>query len=341
MLTKSILSPIVALMGLSLLSGTDPLFAQVNTTSATGSPSGTVVVSDTSNRQLGLKDNTQDRVTLVDGTVMVGKITEMSATRVMIKVAGQDLALDPVRIEKVERNLPYDPDADKRRAVEVQAKDGSRYRGTITKADANTTTVKTATGEVPVRNENIQNILYLDADKVRQADAIAARPPKWEVSLKGGATFYQLGRFNNLLSPGYFGLVSVEAPHFLLPGALRLAPGLSTGFYRNVGKVNKDVALEIFPGLLTVSLSYQLGQLPLDLYAGGVVGISFVRGRNPTATTGTEQIALDFSYGADLGLKYFITPMINVRLGSQWFAVRDSSATLNHVMGYLAVGMMF
>lgn len=337
---KSITLPTVALLGLSFLSGTDLLLAQSNTTVVTNNPTGTVVVSDTSNRQLGLKDNTQDRVTLIDGTVMIGKITEMSAARVMIKVAGQDLALDPARIEKVERNLPYDPDADKRRAVEVQTKDGSRYRGTITKADAATTTVKTATGEVPVRNENIENILYLDAEKARQADAIAARPQKWEVSLKGGATFYQLGRFNNLLAPGYFGLLSVEAPHFVLPGAVRLSPGLSTGFYRNVGKNDKDVSLELFPGLLSVAASYQLGRLPLDVYAGGLVGVTFVRGKRSGANAG-EDMALDFSYGADLGFKYFITPTITARLGSQWFAVRETSATLNHVMAYLAVGMLF
>lgn len=337
---KSIMLPTFALVGLSLLSGTDLLLAQNNTTVVTNSPSsgGTVVVSDTSNRQLGLKDNTQDRVTLIDGTVMIGKITEMSATRVMIKVAGQDLALDPARIEKVERNLPYDPDADKRRAVEVQTKDGSRYRGTITKADAATTTIKTATGEVPVKNDNIENIVYLDAEKARQADAIAARPARWELSLKGGSMLYNIGTFKDLLGIGFFGFLQAEAPHFMLPLSIRLAPGLMVGYMQSAGKSDSATKIGLFPGQLTLGFARQLGQLPLDVFAQGNFGVNLTR---VSTATVNERLALDMSYGAELGFKYYITPNLTARLAGLWLAVAESTATLNHVAAYAAVGWMF
>ncbi|MCX7632809.1 MAG: hypothetical protein N2Z22_05710 [Turneriella sp.] len=315
-------------------------YAQANTTVVTPAPTGTVVVSDTSSRQLGLKDkdNLVDRVTLIDGTVIVGKITEMNASRIMIKVSGQDLALDASRVEKVERNIKYDPDADKRRAAEVVTKDGSRYRGTITKADAATTSVQTVTGEVVVKNENIERIDYLDAEKARQADAIAARPRKWELSLKGGSMFYNIGTFNNLLKPGVFGFLQVEAPHFLLPWSLRLTPGLMAGYMHSVGKSNSSVRIGLFPGQLTLALARQIGTLPLDVFVQGNYGVSLTRTKTPAAS---ERLALDMSYGAELGFKYHITPFLNAKLGALWLAVRESTATLNHVAAYLSFGWMF
>ncbi len=328
---------IIAIAG-TILSGTEPLSAQSNTTAITSTPSGTVVVSDTSNRQINPKDTLQDRITLIDGTSLVGKIVEMNASRVIIKVAGQDLSLDPNRIEKVERNIKFDPDADKRRAVEVKTKDGSRYRGSITRADASTTYVQTATGEVPVRNENIENIDYLDVAKVRQADAIAARPQQWELSLKGGSMFYQLGTFKDLLAPGFFGLLQVEAPHFLLPGNVRIRPGLMAGYVQNSAKSDSSTKFALFPGMLTVGFAYQIGTLPLDVFAQGNVGVNLTRVQTATVA---ERLSLDFSYGAELGFKYYITTLINVRLAGIWHAVSESTATLNHLGAYASVGFMF
>lgn len=328
----------IALTGVALV-GTEPMFPQANTTAVSPSPSGsTVVVSDTSNRKLGLKDNTQDRLTLIDGTRLVGKITEMNATRVIIKVAGQEVTVDPQRIEKVERNLPYDPDADKRRAVEITSKDGSRYRGNITRADAATTYVQTATGEVSVRNENIERIEYMDVEKVRQADTIAARPQRWELSLKGGAMFYNLGTYKDLLNIGYFGFLQVEAPHFLLPGQVRLAPGLMAGYMQSAGKNDASTKIGIFPGMFSLGFARQLGQLPLDVFASGSVGASVVRVQT---TTVAERLALDLSYGAELGFKYYITPNLTARLAGIWLAVSESTATLNHVAAYASVGWVF
>jgi hypothetical protein len=317
--------------------GANPLLAQ-SSTFVTGSTSGSVMVSDTSGRPAAGKDTLQDRITLIDGTSLVGKIGEMNATRVIIKVAGQDVSIDPSRIERVERNIKFDPDADKRRAVEVKTKDGSRYRGSIARADATTTYVQTVTGEVPVRNENIEHIDYLDVEKVRQADAIAARPKKWELSLKGGSMFYQLGTFNDLLSPGYFGLLQVEAPHFLLPFGLRLSSGLSAGYMRNSGKAVSTTRLDLFPGLLTVAVSRQIGSLPLDVFAQGNFGVNLTRG---IAAGSNEKLSLDLAYGAELGLKYHLNELINFRIAGIWHAVSESTATLNHLGAYAGVGLMF
>jgi len=317
--------------------GTNPLFSQSNPY-VTSSPSGSVVVTDTSGRSAASKDALQDRITLIDGTTLVGKITEMNTTRVIIKISGQDLSIEPARIERVERNIKYDPDADKRRAVEIRTKDGSRYRGVISRADAGTTFVQTSAGEVPVRNENIDLIDYLDAEKARQADVIAARPKKWELSLKGGSMFYQLGTFNDLLSPGYFGLLQVEAPHFLLPFGLRLSPGLSAGYMRNSGKAVSTTRLDLFPGLLTVAVSRQIGTLPLDVFAQGNFGVNLTRG---IAAGSSEKLSLDLAYGAELGLKYHLNELINFRIAGIWHAVSESTATLNHLGAYAGIGLMF
>ncbi|HMV37417.1 MAG TPA: hypothetical protein PKD60_16060 [Turneriella sp.] len=322
----------------AVLSGTQPLIAQSGPAVVTTAPSGTVVVSDNSNRQVNLKDNLQDRITLIDGTSLVGKITEMNASRVIIKVAGQDLVVEPNKIERVERNILFDPDAEKRRAVEVKTKDGSRYRGSISRADATTTYVQTANGEVPVRNDNVEKIDYLDVEKVRQADAIAARPKKWELTLKGGSMLYQLGTFKDLLSPGYFGLLQVEAPHFLLPWNLRLSPGLQAGYVRNSGKSVSTTKIDLFPGVLTMALSRQLGTLPLDIFVQGNVGVNLTRGIQANAN---EKLSLDFAYGAELGAKYHLNEMINFRLAGIWHAVSESTATLNHLGAYASVGLMF
>lgn len=334
---KKIINMLTMVIAATISGGANPLFAQANPY-VTNSPSGSVVVSDTSSRPGASKDALQDRITLIDGTSLVGKITEMNATRVIIKVAGQDISLEPSRIERVERNIKYDADADRRRAVEVKTKDGSKYRGTISRADAATTYVQTTGGEVPVRNENIEQIDYLDAEKARQADAIAARPKKWELSLKGGSMFYQLGTFKDLLSPGYFGLLQVEAPHFLLPFNLRISPGLSAGYVRNSGKAVSTTRLDLFPGLLTVAVSRQIAALPLDVFVQGNVGVNLTRG---IAANTNEKLSLDLAYGAELGLKYHLSELINFRIAGIWHAVSESNATLNHVGAYAGIGLMF
>ncbi|GAB4436579.1 MAG: hypothetical protein OHK0011_19680 [Turneriella sp.] len=316
-------------------SRTDLLYAQP----ASGGANTGVVVSDTSNRQLTPKDsNTADRITLIDGSRLVGKITEMNASRIIIKVSGQDLSVDPSRVEQIERNIPFDPDADKRRAVEVRTKDGSRYRGTISRSDAVTTYVQTVTGEVSLRNENVESVNYMDVEKVRQADTIAARPQRWELSLKGGAMFYNLGTYKDLLAVGYFGFLQVEAPHFLLPWSIRLTPGLMAGYMQSQGKSTSSTKIGLFPGHLTLGVARQIGSLPLDVFAQGGIGVNLTRVKTAAVA---ESLALDVSYGAELGFKYYITPNLTARLAGLWLAVSESTATLNHVAAYASVGWIF
>jgi hypothetical protein len=320
--------------------GANPLLSQ-SSPYVTGSPSGSVVVTDTSGRPAAGKDALQDRITLIDGTSLVGKITEMNATRVIIKIAGQDLShRTQARIERVERNIKYDPDADKRRAVESQRPKTAHATAAAicARRREQPPTCRRAAAKCRFRNENIEHIDYLDADKARQADAIAARPKKWELSLKGGSMFYQLGTFNDLLSPGYFGLLQVEAPHFLLPFGLRLSPGLSAGYMRNSGKAVSTTRLDLFPGLLTVAVSRQIGSLPLDVFAQGNFGVNLTRG---IAAGSNEKLSLDLAYGAELGLKYHLNELINFRIAGIWHAVSESTATLNHLGAYAGVGLMF
>lgn len=311
-------------------------FGVSSLTAQNTSASPVILVSDTQ-KQTANTGQLTDRVTLIDGTVLVGKISEMSATRVVMKVSGTDYVVDPGRIAKVERNILIDPLADKQRPVLISTKDGSKYRGYIRKADATTTLLQTDAGEIPIRNENIQNVEYLDAEQVRQQDAIAARPPKWELSLKGGSMLYQLGTFNDLLSPGYFGFLQVEYPQFSLPFGLRIAPGLQTGYVRNSGKSLSTTKIDLFPGHVSATLSYQIGSLPLDVFAGGLIGVSLTRGVSASAN---ERLSLDLSYGAELGVKYFLNTTINFRLSGIWLAVSESNATLNHLGAYAAVGLM-
>jgi len=297
-----------------------------------------VVISDTSTRQTGSPTLIVDRVTLVDGSSLVGKITEMSATRVVMKVSGSEFVVDPARIEKVERNISLDPFADKQRSVQISTKDGSKYRGIIKRADATTTYVSSGVSEIPVRNEDIQAIDYLDAEKARQADQLAARPPKWEVSLKGGSMFYQAGTFRELLSPGYFGLLQVQYPSFSVPFGIRLAPGLQAGYISNSGKTVSTTRIDLLPGLLTFNVSWQIPNTAFDVFATGLFGANLTR---VTVAGANEKLSLDMSYGAELGVKYHISPLINVSLSAIWLAVSESSATINHLGAYAGVGLMF
>lgn len=296
-----------------------------------------ILVSETGKQPTGNSQLT-DRITLVDGSILVGKISEMSATRVVMKVSGTDFVVEPARITKVERNISVDSLLTKQRPVQITTKDGSKIRGNLKRSDASTTFLQNDAGEIPVRNETIVAMDYLDADQVRQQDAVAARPPKWEITLKGGSMLAQIGTFNGLLSPGYFGLVQVEYPHISLPLGIRVAPGLGAGYGRNSGKSLSSTSIDFFPGHLTVTASYQIGTLPLDVYAGGLVGVSLTR--VITAAT-AEKLSLDFSYGADIGVKYFLNPMINFRLGGIWLSISESTATLNHIGAYAAAGLMF
>lgn len=304
---------------------------------AQSAPAGSVILVSDTQKQAANASQVTDRVTLVDGTVLVGKISEMSVTRVVMKVSGTDYVVDPGRIAKVERNVVVDPLADRQRPVLVSTKDGSKYRGYVRKADATVTLLATEAGEIPIRNDNIQNLEYLDAEQVRQQDAIAARPPKWELSVKGGSMFYQLGTMNDLFSPGYFGLLQAEYPQFLLPFGLRIAPGLQAGYVRNAGKSLSSTKIDLFPGHISATLSYQIASLPLDVFAGGLFGVSLTRGISAAAN---ERLSLDLSYGAELGVKYFLNTTINFRLSGIWLAVSESNATLNHIGAYAAVGFM-
>jgi|GEM_PF-2799763 len=297
-----------------------------------------VVISDTGTKAGGGASQIVDRITLVDGSSLVGKITEMSATRVVIKVSGSEFVVDPARIEKVERNITVDPFADKQRQVEISTKDGSKYRGVIKRADATTTYVTSGGSEIPVRNDNIQGIEYMDAEKARQADQIAARPPKWEVTLKGGSMFYQLGTFKDLLSPGYFGLLQVQYPSFTVPFGIRLSPGLQAGYISNNGKSISTTRMDLLPGQLTFDISWQIPNTAFDIFTTGLIGVNLTR---VTAQGTNERLSLDLSYGAELGGKFHITPLINVRLAGIWLAVSESGATLNHVGANAGVGLMF
>lgn len=297
-----------------------------------------VVISDTATKTAGGTSQLADRVTLVDGSSLVGKITEMSATRVVIKMSGSEFVVDPARIEKVERNITVDPYADKQRQVEVSTKDGSKYRGIIKRADATTTYVTSGGSEIPVRNDNIQGIEYMDAEKARQADQIAARPPKWEITLKGGSMFYQLGTFKDLLSPGYFGLLQVQYPSFTIPFGIRLSPGLQAGYISNKGKSISTTRIDLLPGTLTFDVSWQIPNTAFDIFTTGLIGVNLTR---VSAQGANERLSLDLSYGAELGGKFHITPLINVRLAGIWLAVSESGATLNHVGANAGVGLMF
>ncbi|MBX3723470.1 MAG: hypothetical protein KF713_16625 [Turneriella sp.] len=269
---------------------------------------------------------------------MVGKILEMSPTRVVIKTASAEFVVDPAKIEKVERNVNIDPYADKQRFVEIRTKDRSRFRGTIKRADATTTFLQNSSGEIPIRNSDIDGIEYLDSDKARQADRVAARPPTWELSLKGGSMFYELGTYNNLLSPGYFGLLQIQYPHFSLPFGLRIAPGLQAGYIRNSGKSVSTTKIDLFPGFATVDISYQIADTRFDVFAQGLIGVNLTR---VVATSPAERLSLDFAYGAELGGKFHISPLLNVSLAGIWLAVSESGATLNHVGAYASIGLMF
>ncbi len=297
-----------------------------------------VVISDTSGRPLTGQNQLSDRVTLIDGSVLNGKITEMTATRVVMRVSGTDYIVDPARIANVERNINMDNLADKQRPVSVKTKDGSRFRGNMKRADANITYILSGGSEIPVRNDQIESIEYLDVDRVRQGDAIAARPPKWEITLKGGSMFVQPGTFNGLLAPGYFGLAQIEYPAFQLPLKLRVAPGLQTGYLTNAGKSDNSTKINLFPGLITVTVSYQVFDLPLDIFASGLMGVNLTRSM---IAGGTERLSLDLSYGAELGAKYHINELVNVRLAGIWLAVSESTSTLNHLGAYAAVGLKF
>ncbi len=297
-----------------------------------------VVISDTNAKANIGSAQVVDRLTLLDGSTLVGKITEMSATRVVIKTSGSEFVVDPARIEKVERNISLDPFADKQRVVQVTTKDGSKYRGIIKRADATTTYVTSGGSEIPVRNDNIQGIEYLDVEKARQADQIAARPPKWEVTIKGGSMFYQLDTFKDLLSPGYFGLVQVQYPSFAIPFGIRLSPGLQAGYVSNSGKTITTTRMDLLPGHLTFDVSWQIPNTAFDIFTTGLVGVNLTR---VTASGANEKLSLDLSYGAELGGKYHISPLINVRVAAIWLAISESGATLNHIGANAGVGLMF
>jgi hypothetical protein len=296
-----------------------------------------VVVTDTTKQpERTIQPKTQDRVTMIDGSVLLGQIREVSATRVLMNVSGSDIVLEPQKIERIERNVPIA--AEEPKAAEILTKDGQRYRGTVKRSDAQNTYIASAAGDVAVKNDNIQEIRFLDADKARQQDALAARPGRWELSLKGGSPFYQLGTFKDLLAPGYMGFLQVEAPYFMLPGQIRLGGGLMAGYARSTGKNDTSTRLELFPGFFSLGVARQLGQTSLDVYAQGLVGVNLTRG---IIAGGPERLALDLAYGSELGLKYYITTNLTVRLAGMWFAVSESNATLNHLGAYAAVGWAF
>jgi hypothetical protein len=299
-------------------------------------PSNRVVISDMQNAPAQPANETIDRVTLLDGSTMTGKILEMSATRVVIKTASAEFVIDPAKVERVERNIRVQQD--NQRYVEIHTSDKSKYRGTIKRADANVTVLQSGGSEIPVKNSDIVDIRYLDSDKVRLEDAIASRPAKWQLAVKGGSMLMQLDRFKDLLSPGYFGLLQVQYPHFWLPAGFRLAPGLQVGYVRNAGKSDASTKIDLFPGLFTLDISYRIGSTPLDVYAQGLVGVSLTR---VLATNPAERLSLDLAYGADLGFRYHITPSINVSLAGTWLAVSESGATLNHLGAYAGVGLLF
>ncbi|MBS0618903.1 MAG: hypothetical protein JSR44_11990 [Spirochaetes bacterium] len=310
-------------------------FASLAAQNANPQNNNLIIVSD-AQRGSAPTNQLSDRITLIDESVLVGKISEMSPARVVIKVAGTDFVVDPARIAKVERNI--NAEAAKQRQVSVVTKDGSKYRGQIARADGATTVVKTSAGEIPVRNDNIERIDYLDNDRVRQEDAIAARPAKWELSLKGGSMFYQAGTYNGLLSPGYFGLLQIQHPEFSLPVGLRLAMGLQAGYVQNSGKNVSSTALGLFPGLVTATVNRQIGNLPIDVFAGGMVGVSLTRAITSGAA---DKLSLDFAYGAELGVKYYFNEHLTFRLAGMWLAVSESTATLNHIGAYASAGWMF
>lgn len=297
-----------------------------------------VLISDTSNRPPTASNQLTDRVTLIDGSVLVGKITEMSATRVVMRVSGTDYVVDPARIANVERNVSIDNLADKQRPVSIKTKDGSRFRGNLKRADAANTYIISGGSEIPVRNDNIESIEYLDNEKVRQSDAIAARPPKWAITVKGGSMLTQLGTFNGLLSPGYFGLLQVEYPAFQLPLKLRISGGIQAGYVSNAGSSNSSTKINLFPGLMTGTIYYQILDLPFDVYVSGLVGVNLTRG---IISGGTERLSLDFAYGSEVGAKYYLNELIHFRLAGIWLAVSESTATLNHIGAYGAVGLSF
>lgn len=315
------------------------LFLSLTALSAqyTPPPANVIVISD-ANKRTSAGGQLQDRITLIDGTVLVGKISEMSPSRVVIKVSGSDFVVDPARIKNVERNVDIDPMAGKQRDVAVVMKDGSRYRGTIAKADGTTTVVKTAGGEIPVRNDNIERIEYLDTEAVRQQDAVAARPSKWELSLKGGSMFTQLGTYSDILSPGFFGFLQAQYPEFRLPFDLRLAPGLQVGYVRNAAKSTASTKIDLFPGVISVTVSRQIASWPIDVFAGGLTGVSLTR---VITATVPEKLSLDFSYGAEAGVKYYFNEHLTFRLGAIWLAVYESTATLNHLGAYASAGWLF
>lgn len=149
--------------------------------------------------------------------------------------------------------------------------------------------------------------------------------------------FYQLGTMSELFSPGYFGFVQVEYPQLVLPYGLRIAPGLQAGYARNSGKALSTTKIDLFPAHATATLSYQIGVLPLDVFAGGLIGVSLTRGISASTT---ERLSLDLSYGAEIGVKYFLNTTINFRLAGVWLAVAESNATLNHLGVFAAVGLM-
>jgi len=298
-----------------------------------------VVISDTSVKSGGGGNSqTVDRITLLDGSVLIGKIAEMSPTRVLIKVSSSDFVIDPAKIEKVERNVILDPYADKQRFVEITTKDKSKFRGTIKRADANTTFLQSGASEIPVRNDNIEGIDYLDSEKVRQADLIAARPARWELSLKGGSMFYQLGTYKDLLDPGYFGLLQIQYPHFALPLGLSITPGLQAGYVRNAGKSVSTTKIDLFPGMATIDVAYQIPGTKFDIFASGLIGVNLTR---VVGQGVNEKLSLDLAYGAELGGKFYLNSLLNFRLAGIWLAVAESGATLNHVGAYASVGLMF
>lgn len=312
------------------------LFWTVNTFAQ--SSGSNVVISDANTKANPGSSQTVDRLTLLDGSTLIGKITEMSATRVVIKMTGTEFVIDPARIEKVERNITSDALADRQRPVLITTKDGSKYRGSLKRADATNTYILSGGSEIPIRNDNIQGIEYLDAEKARNADLIAARPPKWEVTLKGGSMFYQLGTFKDLLSPGYFGMLQVQYPSFTVPFGIRLSPGLQAGYVSNSGKTITTTRMDLFPGHLTFDISWQIPNTAFDIFTTGLFGVNLTR---VSAQGSNERLSLDLSYGAELGGKFHISPLINVRLAGIWLAVSESGATLNHIGANVGVGLMF
>lgn len=298
----------------------------------------TIVISDTSKKSGGVSNGLTDRVTLLDGSVLVGKITEISGTKIVIKVSGLDYVVEPGRVARIERNINQDSLGTQHRNVVVKTKDGSQFRGILKRSDNTNTYVEVSGSEIPVRNDSIESIEYLDNEQVRQNDAIAARPSQWEITLKGGSMLTQIGTFSGLLSPGYFGLLQVEYPAFQLPYKLRIAPGLQAGFIHNAGKSASNTTVRLLPGLVTATLSYQLFNLPVDIFGSGLFGANLTRG---TIASGTEKLSLDLAYGAELGVKYYLNTRLNFCLAGVWLAVSEKTATLNHIGAYASVGIMF